>query len=780
MKPTLRQKVNAAILISFLLIAVIFIVIQLPYHQRSMESALKQNERLLKSMVESDQEPLANEIYEDRKRAIAIRLAQMSQVEGILNIVVYDSAGKLMVVHGRDPDRSDLSPENTPKPPANTFIHQGRFDGNRTLIYIQAIEIIHERIGFIRIDYSLAEIERQQELSYWIFGGLLGSILVIMLVLLNYILSKVVIHPITFLREAMLRMKTGALGDQIEVQSTDEIGDLTMTFNQMSTDLALSYRQIEAQNQNLRESEKRLSDEREQMAMMRIYLKNVIDSMPSMLISINNEGIIVEWNEAASRTTGIPPIKAIGREIWEVMPIMEKYRDSIHAIYSSRTPMEFHREIISSGENEAFHNIALFPLIANCVQGIVIRVDDITELEKKEQQLRHAQKMETIGTLSGGLAHDFNNILGGITGSLSLIKYKLAQGLEIEKNFLRKYVDIMESAGNRASDLIKQLLSIARKQEILFEPMDLNTTIDNVMRICVNSLDKSIELDFRFFPEKAMANANANQTEQVLLNLCVNSAHAMTTMRKPDDHQGGRLTVSLDKIFADRNFRITHPEAKEISYWVMNVQDTGIGMDTKTVAKIFDPFFTTKEKDKGTGLGLAMVYNIVQQHGGFIDVYSEVGIGSAFNVYIPEFTGTHVEKMPGRATEILKGEGLVLVVDDEDMIRQTAREILEMCGYSVILASNGMEAVDILRDRHRDITVVLLDMLMPKMSGKETYLEIKKIDPNLKVLFSSGFKQDERVEEVLQLGVQGFVQKPYTLQVLSKAIQQAIHSHGVE
>ncbi len=362
MKQTLRQKVNAAILISFLLIAVIFIVIQLPYHQRSMESAVRQNERLLKSMVERDQDLLANEIYEDRKRAIVIRLAQMSQVEGILNIVVYDSAGRILVVHGRNSDPSDLSLENTPKPPANTFIHQGRLGGNRTLIYIQAIEIINERIGFIRIDYSLAEIERQQELSYWIFGGLLGSILVIMLVLLNYILSKVVIHPITFLREAMLRMKTGALGDQIEVQSTDEIGDLTTTFNQMSTDLALSYRQIEAQNQNLRESEKRLSEEREQMAMMRIYLKNIIDSMPSMLISINIEGIILEWNEAASRTTGIPPIKAIGREIWEVMPIMEKYRDSINTIYSSRTPMEFHREIISSGENEAFQNIALFPL----------------------------------------------------------------------------------------------------------------------------------------------------------------------------------------------------------------------------------------------------------------------------------------------------------------------------------------------------------------------------------------------------------------------------------
>jgi len=176
-----------------------------------MELAVKQNEMLLKAMVEHDQESLANEIFEDRKRAMAIRLAQMGLVEGILNIGVYDSAGRLLAVQDKNPDRSDLTPEEIPKSPANTFIHQGRFDGSRTLIYIQAIEIISERIGFIRIDYSLAEIQHQQELSYWIFGGLLGSILVIMLVLLNYILSKVVIHPITFLREAMLRMKSSIL-----------------------------------------------------------------------------------------------------------------------------------------------------------------------------------------------------------------------------------------------------------------------------------------------------------------------------------------------------------------------------------------------------------------------------------------------------------------------------------------------------------------------------------------------------------------------------------------
>lgn len=776
MKWALRQKVNVAILITFLLIALIFIVIQLPFQRRSMQSAMKQNEMLLKSMVDRDQEPLANEIFEDRKRAMAIRLAQMSRVEGIVNISVYDDFGRLLVNEGKNPGSSNLSPENLPPPSAASLIRQDQFDDTKILVFVQAIEVVHERIGFIRIDYSLAEIERQQRQFYLIFGGLLGSIFIIMLVLLNYILSRVVIHPISSLRDAMLRMKSGALGDQVEVNSEDEIGDLTMAFNRMSVDLANSCRQIESQNHDLRESEKRLLDERERLAQMRVYLKNIFDSMPSILVSVGDTGVVVEWNEAAYRATGVPSNEAVGREIWEVLPLMAKYREHIYEVFTTRAPKEFQRAATGAGESEEFHNISLFPLVANCVQGIVIRVDNVTELENKEQQLRHAQKMETIGTLAGGLAHDFNNILGGLTGSLSLIRFKLEQDTDIDRDFLRKYLGIMEQAGKRASDLVKQLLSIVRKQEMNFQPVDLNTTIDHIMKICTISFDKCIDLNFHNFSGKAMVNADPTQTEQVLLNLCVNAAHAMTTMRTADERQGGKLMVSVEKIFADQNFRVTHREAKSISYWVLSVQDTGIGMDTKTVAKIFDPFFTTKAKDKGTGLGLAMVYNIVQQHGGFIDVYSEIGQGSTFSVYLPVFEDSSQEMVLDIGAELIIGKGLVLVVDDEAMIRHTAKEILETCGYSVLLATDGQEGLDIFRRHHREISVVLLDMLMPKMSGKETYLEIKKIDPNLKVLFSSGFKQDERVEEVLQLGVQGFVQKPYTLHVLSSAIHRVINS----
>ncbi len=768
MKWTLQNKANVAILITFLLIAVIYVVIQLPFQHRIMESALKRNEVLLHSLVERDREPLANEIFEGRSRAIMIRLNQMCAIDGILNISVFDNAGRLMVSEGTRPAHPDLFPEDIPAPPANTLIRKDRLDGKSSLVYVQAIEVISERIGFIRIHYSLADVEQQQRMSYLIFGGLLGSIFIIMLVLLNYILSRVVINPVTSLRDAMQRMISGALGGQVEVTGKDEIGDLTTTFNQMSADLALSYKQIANKN-------KELQDSQQEMAHMRMYLKNIIDSMPSMLISVNEAGIIVEWNEAASRITGIPSTLAIGKEVWTLLPHMKKYKGYFQKVIEAKTPKEFHSEIIQTGDVEEYHTISIFPLIANGVKGIVIRVDDVTEMEKKEQQLRQAQKMEIIGTLAGGLAHDFNNILGGITGSLSLLKFKLQQDKELDRDFMIKYLNIMEEAGRRAADLVKQLLSISSKQEMILEPVDLDITVEHVMQICRNSFDKRIDLEPQFSGTKAMINASPTQIEQVLLNLCVNAAHAMTTMRKENEPQGGELTVSLKKIFADKDFCIAHPEAHEMEYWALTVQDTGVGMDTKTVAKIFDPFFTTKQKDKGTGLGLAMVYNIVQQHGGFIDVYSVMGLGSTFNIYLPALQGAESAVSTEKTFVMPRGEGLILVVDDEEIIRETARAILEECGFDVILAENGEEGVMIFSERHGEIKAVLLDMLMPKKSGKEAYLEMKKIDPGLKVLLASGFKQDERVESVLNLGVQGFIQKPYDLDTLSRSIFAVIN-----
>jgi CheY-like chemotaxis protein len=349
----------------------------------------------------------------------------------------------------------------------------------------------------------------------------------------------------------------------------------------------------------------------------------------------------------------------------------------------------------------------------------------------------------------------------------------LDKNISLQPERLKEELKVIDEASRRAVDLVQQLLTLSRKKEISFEPVDLNNTLKNVLNICNKTFDKSIELKAEFFNSPSMIKGDPALMEQVLLNLCINASHAMTIMKDRDKVPGGVLTIAVAKMSADKYFCNIHPEASEIDYWVMTVKDTGVGMDTKTIAKIFDPFFTTKEKGKGTGLGLSMVYNIVQQHGGFIDVYSELNIGSIFNIYLPCITDTTIVKREAEM-QFFQGNGLVLVIDDEPVIQRISKEILENCGYSVLMAMNGEEGVQIYREHYQNIKLVILDLVMPKKSGRETYLDIKKIKPDVNVLLTSGFRHDERVDDLLNMGIKYFIQKPYSLYSLSKSVYEAI------
>jgi signal transduction histidine kinase/CheY-like chemotaxis protein len=402
----------------------------------------------------------------------------------------------------------------------------------------------------------------------------------------------------------------------------------------------------------------------------------------------------------------------------------------------------------------------------------VARILSDMERDALEEQLLQAQKMETIGTLAGGLAHDFNNVLGGIVSTLSILQFEVQNNRQIDPEKLKKWLNIMDKAGQRAVEMVQQLLTLSRKQDTQFYPMDLKTTLWNVQNIIKNTFDKSINIHMQVPPEKAMAKADATHMEQALLNLCVNAGHAMTIMRSAQEPQGGTLTISLDQVRADADFCKIRPEAKQIDYWRISVEDTGVGMTPQTIAKIFVPFFTTKEKGKGTGLGLSMVYNIVQQHSGFINIYSEEGQGTTFDVYIPVLHNGEIRETQEKCFELPQGKGIILVVDDEEIMRQAAGAILKKCGYEVLTASDGLQALQIFGKRYREIACVLLDLVMPQKSGEQVYLEMKKIDSRVKVIMTSGFKQDERVTFALAQGVNAFIQKPYTLEKLSEVIKE--------
>ncbi len=426
-------------------------------------------------------------------------------------------------------------------------------------------------------------------------------------------------------------------------------------------------------------------------------------------------------------------------------------------------------------QQDNLFNVSISPLIFNGITGAIIRLDDITEIEQKDEQLRQSQKMETIGTLAGGIAHDFNNILGGITGTVSILKYKMQKYGQLTNKKIDSYLDIINESSNRAADIVQQLLSLSRKQEINFAPEDVNKIIGNVMNICKNSFDKCIKLEPEYLEITPVINADSSQIEQVILNLCINASHAMTIMRGKNENHGGLLKINIERLKPDHHFIARKPEAQQIDYWKISIQDNGIGMDTTTAAKIFDPFFSTKDKGKGTGLGLSMVYNIVRQHKGFIDVYSEPGIGSTFTLYFPVLD-TEIVKNQSKDINLLFGKGLVLVIDDEEVMRDLATDILKECKYDVITAKNGIEGIKIFKERENEVSVILLDMVMPEKSGFDTYLELKEIKTDVKVILSSGFIKDKRVQTIIEQGVNAFIHKPYTIDKLSKTVYEVIQS----
>jgi len=380
---------------------------------------------------------------------------------------------------------------------------------------------------------------------------------------------------------------------------------------------------------------------------------------------------------------------------------------------------------------------------------------DITLQRKLEQQLQLSQKMEAVGTLAGGIAHDFNNLLMGIQGRTSLML--------LETDRVHPFYEHLKETENyikRASELTKQLLGFARGGKYEVKPTDLNELVHQSINMFART-KKEISIKAKYQEQLQTVEVDRSQIDQVLLNIYVNAWQAMP--------EGGILYIQTSNVDLDENF-VSAYGVRPGKYVAISIADTGIGMDEKIAKRVFDPFFTTKDKDRGTGLGLACAYGIIKNHDGIIIVDSTKGQGASFSVYLPASEKNIIEEKQDEQ-EILTGSETVLLVDDEELIIDVGVELLKKMGYRVLTATHGDRAIEVYRRNKDAIAIVILDLVMPQISGGEIFDRLKAIDSNVKVLLSSGYSVDGQATEILNRGCDGFIQKPFRLDQLSKKIR---------
>lgn len=498
----------------------------------------------------------------------------------------------------------------------------------------------------------------------------------------------------------------------------------------------------------------------------RDFTAAVLDTVDSIVLVLDREGKIVRFNRTCERVSGYTFEEVREKYVWDFLippEQVEGVKNVFRNLTSGMFPNKYENYwVAKDGRRKliAWSNTAIVGEDGS-VEYVIPTGIDISEHKRLEDQLRQSQKMESIGTLAGGISHDFNNILTAIIGYANLLQLKMKKD-----DPLRHNVEQILASATRAATLTQGLLTYSRKQVLNPQPMNLNEIIRKVERLLARLIGEDIELKLILTEKDATILADAGQIEQVLMNLATNSRDAM-----PD---GGYLFIETETVELDETSAKARDFDKPGTYAVISMTDSGVGMDEKTRERIFEPFFTTKEVGKGTGLGLAMVYGIVKQHNGAVEVESEVGKGSTFKIYLPVHQ-TAAQPMPAIELPPIKGGSeTILLAEDDEVVRDLAASMLEQFGYTVVQAVDGEDAVNKFMMNRDEVRLLLLDVIMPKKNGREVFEKIRIFAPDIKALFLSGYAADVMSQKgLLDIG-RNFILKPVQINDLPRKVRTVL------
>lgn len=501
-------------------------------------------------------------------------------------------------------------------------------------------------------------------------------------------------------------------------------------------------------------------------------LRVTLNSIADAVIATDMQGNISRINQAAQNLTGWNTHEATGRHLSEVFRILSP---------DTRTPLEntvlnysAASEAAKPGEvsllaardgRERLINYSVTQIKndADNPIGMVLVFRDVTEEHMLQEQLRHSQKMDAIGKLAGGVAHDFNNMLGGIIGAAELMKT-----LVKDDEAAGKYLKMILDASDRAAQLTSKLLAFARRQPVISSPLNLLAPLNEAIDLLQRTVDRRVKIEKNYSEDHLQVTGDFSQLQSAFLNLLINASQAMA--------DGGTIRITTRKTILDSIFCDTSPfSLKPGQFAEVEIRDTGCGIPRENLQRIFEPFFTTKSPGKGTGLGLSAVHGTMQQHGGAINIYSETGVGTCVRVLVP-LSFEAVEVTSPELPKPVRGSGRILIIDDEPMMRVVASGVLEDLGYEILTAENGRQGLEVFQQHHQTVSLVILDMIMPEMNGKECFFAMKKISPDVRVVISSGFTRDEDLEEMKAAGAAWFIRKPFRITELSQIIHNALEA----